>query len=41
VGLGSGSSFPSTAGTTAVSDGVFIFLPVVIEMWNYGGSVSV
>src|SRR5580693_7203350 len=33
--IGCGSSFPSTAGTTVASDGVFMFLRVVIEMWNY------
>jgi hypothetical protein len=41
VRLGSGSSFPSTAGTTVVSDGVFMFLRVVIEVWNYWKGESV
>jgi hypothetical protein len=39
--VGSGSSFPSTAGTTVVSDGVFMFLRVVIELWNYWKGESV
>ena len=41
VRLGSGSSFTSTAGATVVSDGVFMFLRVVIEIWNCWGGVSV
>jgi hypothetical protein len=32
--FGSGSSFPSTASAAVVSDGVFMFFPVVIGMWN-------
>jgi hypothetical protein len=36
VRSGSGSSLPST-GSMVVSDGVFMFLRVVIEMWNYWG----